>query len=71
MLYTLAGKYKPNSSEAINIVTFNKPESIMAFLYSFYLFEFLNIVLTYWILKSPEFSYIASTAELWTNSLAT
>ena len=40
----------------------------MAFLYSFYLFEFLSIALTNWILKSPEFSYIACKAELWTNS---
>jgi hypothetical protein len=42
----------------------------MAFLYSFYLSEALNIGLTDWILNSPEFSYIASKAELWTNSLS-
>jgi len=43
----------------------------MSFLYSFYLFDSLNITLSAWILKSWEFSYIACKAELWTNSLST
>jgi hypothetical protein len=55
-------------SEGINIITFNKTAPNGAFLYSFYSSESLNIALIERILKSEEFSYIANTAELWTNA---
>jgi len=42
----------------------------MAFLYSFYLFEALNIAQTERALIFGEFSYIAITDELWTNSVS-
>jgi len=42
----------------------------MCFLYSFYLFESLKIALSVWALKYAEFSYIALTDELCTNSLS-
>jgi hypothetical protein len=40
----------------------------MAFLYSFYLFEFLTIAQWLWILKYAENSYIAFAVELCINS---
>jgi hypothetical protein len=60
----------PGNSKVINILLFLKEKAPQAFLYSFYLFEFLNIALSFRALKYADFSYIASRAELCTNSLS-